>query len=46
MKPNQGKNPVAKHLRTFNKSTVERDRKKFHRPSNKKALTSEGFCLS
>lgn len=27
-------NPVAKHCRTFNKATVQRDRTKFHRPSN------------
>ena len=40
-----GKNPVAKHLNTFNKPSVERDRKKYHRPSNKKALKSEGFSL-
>lgn len=26
-------NPVAKHCRTFNKATVQRDRTKFHRPS-------------
>ena len=26
-------NPVAKHCRTFNKATVERDKTKFHRPS-------------
>lgn len=26
-------NPVAKHCRTFNRATVERDRTKFHRPS-------------
>ena len=41
-----GKNPVAKHLNTFNKPSVERDRKKYHRPSNKKALKSEGFSFS
>jgi hypothetical protein len=31
-------NPVAKHCRTFNKATVQRDRKKFHRPSAKAFL--------
>lgn len=40
-----GKNPVAKHLNTFNKPSVERDRKKYHRPSSKKALKSEGFSF-
>lgn len=39
------KNPVAKNLNKFNKPSVVRDRKKFHRPSNKKALKTEGFSL-
>lgn len=39
------KNPVAKFFNDFNKPSVERDRKKYHRPSNKKALKSEGFSF-
>lgn len=38
-------NPVAKYFNDFNKPTVERDRKKYHRPSNKKP-SSEGFFVS
>jgi len=36
-------NPVAKHCRTFNKATVQRDRTKFHRASSNKMSLDEWY---
>lgn len=38
------KNPVAKNSRKFNKSTIQRDRTKDHRPSHKRQLRGELRC--